>query len=172
MRLVGKLTSWNDEKGFGFITPSNSPQQLFVHISAFPRDEQRPSINEFLSYEAEVGKNGKPQAVRVQRLANSSSRKRTTKGKSVNVTSILLVAVVVVTVGFAARSYFSRYSHRLDLEQGKIDQALIPAGCDGRTMCSQMTSCSEAKWFINNCPLTKMDGDHDGVPCESQWCSN
>lgn len=42
--------------------------------------------------------------------------------------------------------------------------------CDGRTYCSQMTSCEEATFFINNCPNTKMDGNSDGVPCESQWC--
>ena len=42
--------------------------------------------------------------------------------------------------------------------------------CDGRTYCSQMTSCEEATFFINNCPDTKMDGDKDGVPCESQGC--
>lgn len=43
--------------------------------------------------------------------------------------------------------------------------------CDGRTHCSQMTSCSEAKFFLNNCPNVKMDGNGDGVPCERQWCS-
>ncbi len=43
--------------------------------------------------------------------------------------------------------------------------------CDGRTYCSQMTSCSEAKFFLKNCPNTKMDGNHDGVPCEQQWCT-
>ncbi len=42
--------------------------------------------------------------------------------------------------------------------------------CDGRTRCSQMTSCAEATWFLQNCPGTEMDGDHDGVPCEQQWC--
>jgi micrococcal nuclease len=42
--------------------------------------------------------------------------------------------------------------------------------CDGRRYCSQMTSCAEATWFLGNCPGTKMDGDHDGVPCEAQWC--
>lgn len=42
--------------------------------------------------------------------------------------------------------------------------------CDGRTHCSQMTSCEEAKFFLQNCPNTKMDGNHDGVPCERQWC--
>ncbi|EPF21158.1 MAG: excalibur calcium-binding domain-containing protein [Microcystis aeruginosa Ma_MB_F_20061100_S19] len=42
--------------------------------------------------------------------------------------------------------------------------------CDGRTHCSQMTSCAEATFFLRNCPNVKMDGDGDGVPCESQWC--
>ena len=43
--------------------------------------------------------------------------------------------------------------------------------CDGRTYCSQMTSCAEATFFVQNCPGVKMDGDHDGVPCERQWCN-
>ncbi len=42
--------------------------------------------------------------------------------------------------------------------------------CDGRTHCSQMTSCAEATYFLKNCPGTKMDGNNDGVPCEKQWC--
>ncbi|HCU53243.1 MAG TPA: DNA-binding protein [Gammaproteobacteria bacterium] len=42
--------------------------------------------------------------------------------------------------------------------------------CDGRIYCSQMTSCDEAKYFLKNCPGTKMDGNRDGVPCERQWC--
>lgn len=43
--------------------------------------------------------------------------------------------------------------------------------CDGRTMCPQMTSCEEATFFVQHCPDTKMDGNHDGVPCERQWCN-
>ncbi|WP_246610362.1 excalibur calcium-binding domain-containing protein [Comamonas fluminis] len=42
--------------------------------------------------------------------------------------------------------------------------------CDGRTHCSQMTSCEEATFFLRNCPGTKMDGDNDGIPCERQLC--
>lgn len=42
--------------------------------------------------------------------------------------------------------------------------------CDGRTYCSQMTSCQEATYFLKNCPGVKMDGNNDGVPCEQQWC--
>ena len=42
--------------------------------------------------------------------------------------------------------------------------------CNGRQHCSQMTSCAEATYFIQHCPNTKMDGNHDGIPCEKQWC--
>ena len=43
--------------------------------------------------------------------------------------------------------------------------------CDGRVHCSQMNSREEARWFVRNCPGTKMDGNHDGEPCEndSRW---
>lgn len=42
--------------------------------------------------------------------------------------------------------------------------------CDGRTHCSQMTSCEEARFFLKTCPGVEMDGNNDGVPCERQWC--
>ena len=52
-----------------------------------------------------------------------------------------------------------------------IQPAASAFSCDGRKHCSQMTSCAEATYFINNCPNTKMDGNHDGIPCEQQWCN-
>ncbi|RQO59823.1 calcium-binding protein [Paucibacter sp. KBW04] len=47
---------------------------------------------------------------------------------------------------------------------------VLSARCDGRTHCSQMSSCEEAKFFLANCPGVEMDGDGDGKPCEKQWC--
>ncbi len=44
--------------------------------------------------------------------------------------------------------------------------------CDGRKRCSQMTSCAEARYFLDHCPNVQMDGDNDGIPCEGQWCGN
>lgn len=53
---------------------------------------------------------------------------------------------------------------------GQLTQSSQTFRCDGRTHCSQMTSCAEATYFLKNCPNTQMDGDGDGVPCERQWC--
>lgn len=39
--------------------------------------------------------------------------------------------------------------------------------CGAKTYCSEMVSCDEAKFHLNSCGLTRLDGDSDGVPCES-----
>ena len=44
--------------------------------------------------------------------------------------------------------------------------------CDNRKYCTQMKSCSEAKFFLANCPGVKMDGDGDRIPCEEQHCGH
>jgi cold shock CspA family protein len=69
MALTGKLRSWNDERGFGFIAPRDGGRELFVHISALPRDGSRPTVGETVTYELGRGKDGKPQAVNVYRQA-------------------------------------------------------------------------------------------------------
>ena len=55
-------------------------------------------------------------------------------------------------------------------DRSRPPAAAAPYRCDGRTHCSQMTSCDEAKYFLRHCPGVRMDGDGDGVPCETQWC--
>ncbi len=47
-----------------------------------------------------------------------------------------------------------------------------PYQCAGKTKCSEMTSCAEAKFYLRNCGGLQIDGDGDGVPCEDQWCEN
>ncbi|MEI6221697.1 MAG: excalibur calcium-binding domain-containing protein [bacterium] len=39
--------------------------------------------------------------------------------------------------------------------------------CAGKTTCGQMISCTEAKYYLNACGVKRLDGNKDGVPCES-----
>jgi hypothetical protein len=88
---------------------------------------------------------------------------------------VLLLLVVSVSL-YGYKQYQLRTSTPIEA----ADESAAPASaglviepqfkCDGRTYCSQMTSCAEATFFLRNCPGTKMDGNHDGTPCEAQWC--
>jgi uncharacterized membrane protein YsdA (DUF1294 family)/cold shock CspA family protein len=48
-RRQGVLAEWNDDRGFGFITPAAGGSRVFVHVSAFPRG-QRPVTGCELTY--------------------------------------------------------------------------------------------------------------------------
>jgi hypothetical protein len=39
--------------------------------------------------------------------------------------------------------------------------------CGAKRYCGQMANCSEATHYFRNCGVTRLDGDADGVPCES-----
>jgi uncharacterized membrane protein YsdA (DUF1294 family)/cold shock CspA family protein len=69
MRLDGTLTSWNDDRGFGFIAPAQGGQDIFLHISAFPRGAGRPVPGQRLTFEVGLNAEGKKQARRVDLLA-------------------------------------------------------------------------------------------------------
>ena len=66
MRIDGKLKSWNDERGFGFIEPVQGGQEIFAHIKAFPMGTGRPVIGQVLTFEVELGPDGKKRAHSVQ----------------------------------------------------------------------------------------------------------
>lgn len=36
-----------------------------------------------------------------------------------------------------------------------------------KTICAQMISCQEAKFYLNSCGISRLDGDKDGMPCET-----
>lgn len=38
--------------------------------------------------------------------------------------------------------------------------------CGSKNYCREMTSCDEAKFYLKQCGLQTIDGNHDGVPCE------
>src|SRR5687767_11970274 len=70
MRYQGRIAKWNDERGFGFISPAEGGDSVFVHISSFPRDDRRPAVNEAVSYTLAFDSQGRPQANEVRFLAS------------------------------------------------------------------------------------------------------
>jgi len=175
--MDGILRSWNADRGFGFIAPTHGGAELFVHISQFPQDGSHPVEGETVSYELGTGRDGRPQAIRVirkavgvrppvQRPAAARRSARTSLGRIFG----LLLLVAAVAYGYSVYSKSRGNRHPRVAEDASTSPPAGSFRCDGRTHCSQMTSCAEATYFLKNCPGAKMDGNNDGVPCEQQWC--
>jgi cold shock CspA family protein len=195
MRKQGILKQWNPEKSFGFIRPDDGGKDIFIHITAFPKDGVTPRLGEKIRYEVTEGKVGKPQAAYIERLdirpvttkhslkKNSDSARHSNKNKSISFFSMLISTVILAVILYAG---YEKYQH---YQRAQQESTVVPASalsqrgtssasvavqsnqftCDGRQHCSQMHSYEEAVYFIKHCPDTKMDGDNDGDPCENQF---
>lgn len=181
MRKHGTVTRWNDDRGFGFIEPAGGGPEVFVHVSSFPKGG-RPSNGELVSYEVDTVR-GRPQAVRLARTAHApralrsyeprpgpQSARRSLAWRLLPVTVVFAI-VAVVTATQRTSEHRVAPAASVTMAPATVTPDARPTyQCDGRTSCGQMHSCDEATFFLASCPGTQMDGDHDGIPCEDQWC--
>lgn len=183
MRYQGRITSWNDDRGFGFITPSGGGRRVFVHISAFPRGHGRPTENELVTYElaADGTKGPRAEAVLYVEPGRTSARSRPfrhseRRGRRTSVTRSIVYLVIVASLAWygwqRAAQHPGLFERFLEGEPAAGSVSTARFECRGKTRCNQMTSCEEAKFYLRNCPGVKIDGDRDGVPCEDQWCGH
>jgi uncharacterized membrane protein YsdA (DUF1294 family)/cold shock CspA family protein len=78
-RYQGKISTWKDDQGFGFITPNGGGPSVFIHIKSFASQGHRPAGNEIVTYDLAMNAKGQPRAenvayVRNRRLHQASSR--------------------------------------------------------------------------------------------------
>lgn len=201
MRYVGKLKKWNADRGFGFIATDDGGQDIFVHVTAFPRDGKSPTEGEVLNFEVEPDHNGKRSAVRVRRpggtmpdasIANQYPTKSSGSASSQSsFAKTLIGTLLIVALSLFAYSRYQKQVAQIPLLVPSAAPTPTPTPasgttplplsaqpsisnfqCDGRKHCSQMTSCKEATFFLKHCPGVQMDGNHDGIPCEQQWCTS
>lgn len=184
-RYGGRLKKWNADRGFGFITADDGGAELFVHVSAFLRNGQIPTVGEELTFEVEPDKDGKKRAARVRRPGEMvtpapwrNARPTRNDDGSPGFVGKIFSLVLVCAIGWYGYTHYAKRAAPFDSALPAPPVAMFSAKlpvppdfkCDGRNMCSQMTSCKEATLFLQNCPGMQMDGNGDGVPCEQQWC--
>ena len=103
MRNQGRITSWRDDQGFGFIAPKEGDGKIFVHTRDFTNRSRRPIGNEDVTYELDVDPKGRVRAQKVQLVGErepaASSRRR---GWALLVFALLFIGLI------AAASYAGR----------------------------------------------------------------
>ncbi|EMK3344960.1 cold shock domain-containing protein [Vibrio sp. YT-17] len=160
--MKGNVTKWFDEKGFGFISSSNFKGDIFVHISNFKKGYRRPKLGDEVVFILD-STNNKPSALNVKILGI-----KPIKSNVPWVITSFFILLVASAIYFLTTPTNGTIHYPAN-EQPNYDK--MGFSCTGKTYCSQMISCAEAKFYLANCPDTKLDGDGDGIPCESQFCS-
>ncbi|MEX3073757.1 cold shock domain-containing protein [Vibrio alginolyticus] len=154
--MKGKIVRWVDERGFGFINAEELNGDIFVHVSKFKKGYRRPQVGDDVEFQ--LDKESKKLSATSVLLIGVKPQKNT-------LSSMVISAFLVGILG--AGLY-------LFVIEPKLNPAYENMGfsCQSKVYCSQMRSCDEAKFYLAHCPGVKIDGDHDGVPCESQFCSS
>lgn len=52
------------------------------------------------------------------------------------------------------------------MAKNNSENPLNSGQCGKKQFCKEMTSCSEARFYLDTCQLKRLDGDSDGIPCE------
>jgi len=66
MAQQGRVTEWNDDRGFGFITPLGGESRVFVHIGEFPSGQRRPLWMDLVTYTVDRDDRDRPRAKEVR----------------------------------------------------------------------------------------------------------
>jgi cold shock CspA family protein len=189
MRFDGTLKEWSEDRGVGLITPQHGGAPIFVHVSAFPRDTRRLKLGERVSFEIESDADGTKRAVNVRRAGDRSAHPdrpqpgrareaRRSAGRPLG--GIVIAVALLAAAGYGWMQYAGAGSGSPTtapagaLDAPKASPAAPQAArfrCDGRTQCSEMTSCEEAKFFLKSCAGAQLDADNNGIPCEQEWCT-
>jgi len=178
----GQLKRWNEDKGFGFISSENGKRDVFIHVSALKTMSRRPVVGDMISYQIHTDNDGKNRAVNAK-IEGVAAARPSARRKNKNIQNKnnwfyqLFLLLLLISAGFffynniIKEKYLPTTSSSSLTSTSKEELYEESYSCAGKVYCSEMTSCEEAKFYQRNCPGTKMDGDGDGVPCESQWCS-
>ena len=84
IRKKGKIIKWNDDKGFGFILPSDSQKNIFVHIKSFSDKSLRPTEGQDVTYTVQKNDDGRDSAIKVSRSTDNLVRNRASSNRKTN----------------------------------------------------------------------------------------
>ena len=96
----GKITTWNDDKGFGFITPNNGGDRVFIHVKAFAEKNLRPADGDVVVYSIAKDDRGRFQVVNAK-FVNEKEAQRL--GKRPSILAITIALLFLAAVGYSVR---------------------------------------------------------------------
>ena len=133
---------------------------------------RKPRTGDIIYFDMAADKDGKNRAENARIEGVSTKRNKNHRSKRSSFKINIIILILLGMIGSYIFQAFSTGSESMPNIIKSVFEKEDFTGyrCEGKQHCSQMSSCKEARFYLHNCPNVKVDGNHDGVPCEMQWC--
>ncbi|HJS14930.1 MAG TPA: excalibur calcium-binding domain-containing protein [Rheinheimera sp.] len=194
----GKLRDWNPSDGSGFIQQEKAGPDIRISSSGFRKKPENLQDGDSIFFQIEVDPQGKPKAVFAYRAGQHFAPAPAVKKPALSSLPFQQLLSVVVTLSILAWfGYQSMHLLRAEVSSPAVAGGIETADpqsttaslenpvwppiqaqqdpqfqCEGKQHCSEMSSCEEAEFYLEQCPNVLIDGDRDGIPCERTHCSH
>ena len=105
MRYKGKIKTWKDDKGFGFISPHDGGADIFLYISKFSKQRKRPAIGDSVTYEVVRDNRNRQQAVNVM---FAGKKNETPSGSNFQLSSLIFPVLILSIIAYIGYIRLSR----------------------------------------------------------------
>ncbi|WP_284448449.1 DUF1294 domain-containing protein [Pseudoxanthomonas mexicana] len=118
MERLGKVSEWNDDRGFGFIAAlDGEPARVFFHVRDYRLDGRRPEVGELVKFSAQRQADGKWRAQAVRRTVPASrSAKPVAPARAAARRPGSALTGAVATLAYALLIAWAIHAGRLPLE--------------------------------------------------------
>lgn len=194
----GKLRDWNPGNGSGFIQQDKAGPDIRISSSGFRKKPEKLQDGDCIFFQIEVDPQGMPKAVSAYRAGQRFAPAPALKKPALSslpfqqLLSVLVTFSILAWLGYQSMHLYSAEAASPAVAEliETADQQSTAASlenpvwppiqaqqdpqfqCEGKQHCSEMSSCEEAEFYLEQCPNVLIDGDRDGIPCERTHCSH
>ena len=93
----GKIVTWNDSKGYGFIAPISGDNQIFIHIKAFQNRTLHPTVGQVITYTVGSDKQGRPCVIKAS-LEGETLKQNTNAAISIFISTIFFTILILAAL--------------------------------------------------------------------------
>ncbi|BAZ46411.1 hypothetical protein NIES4102_34420 [Chondrocystis sp. NIES-4102] len=114
MFIKGRIIKWQDDRGFGFITPDDGGKDVFLHITALKAAHRRPKVGDVIIYEKVVEVNGKVRAANALiETATTNNKRKRSRSKLIEtyintiIFPLIVIVPTIILISFKSDPYSS-----------------------------------------------------------------
>jgi uncharacterized membrane protein YsdA (DUF1294 family)/cold shock CspA family protein len=94
--VLGRLSIWEADKGYGFLQPEDNSGDVFVHVRDFVKEDRNIEIGQLYSFEVETDPQGRMRAKRVRTIVQAAPESSSINPVERSVRYLVIIAFAIL----------------------------------------------------------------------------